>query len=268
MPMIKKLSLGALAIISIAAAITYFSYSSFRNERLGNLESGSRLIETAVGPIEYKVFGDSGPFLLYAHGRPGGYDQGFSIPGFRVLVPSRPGYLRTPLNVGRAPDEQAHAFGILLDSLDIGHVFVLGISGGGPSAISFAALYPQRTVALAVFAGVSQPMEPDEAEPPFMQSDFFLWITASTMRNSLVKSRLLNLLVRDPEARARIGSADSLLGDGGDHGRGKPQPNAALPPPPPPGLGFYEDSGDFRERGFDLALQAGHFGLDLVRGQA
>lgn len=186
--MIKRLCLSALVLVSLAAAIIYFSYSSFRKERLGELESGSQLVETSRGPIEYQIFGDSGPYLLYAHGRPGGYDQGFSYPGFRVLVPSRPGYLRTPLSVGRTPEEQAHAYAVLLDSLSIGQVFVLGISGGGPSAISFAALYPKRTVALVALAAVSQPIEPDEVEPPFMQSDFLLWATFATMRDSLLMS--------------------------------------------------------------------------------
>jgi len=209
--MIKRLCLSALVLVSLAAAIIYFSYSSFRKERLGELESGSQLVETSRGPIEYRIIGDSGPYLLYAHGRPGGYDHGFTIPGFRVLVPSRPGYLRTPLSVGRTPEEQAHGYAVLLDSLSIGQVFVLGISGGGPSAISFAALYPQRTVALAAFAAVSQPIEPDKAELAFMQSDFLLWATFTTMRNSLVKRRLVDLLVRDPETRATIGSAASLM---------------------------------------------------------
>ncbi len=81
--MIKRLCLSAVVLVSLAAAIIYFSYSSFRKERLGELESGSQLVETSRGPIEYQIFGDSGPYLLYAHGRPGGYDQGFSYPGFR-----------------------------------------------------------------------------------------------------------------------------------------------------------------------------------------
>ena len=209
--MIKRLCLSALVLVSVAAAITYFSYSSFRKERLSELESGGQLVETSRGPIEYQIIGDSGPYLLYAHGRPGGYDQGFGYPGFRVLTPSRPGYLRTPLSVGRTPEEQAHGYAVLLDSLNIGQVFVLGISGGGPSAISFAALYPQRTVALVALAAVSQPIEPDEVKPPFMQSDFLLWATFATMRNSFVKRRLVHLLVRDSETRATIGSAASLM---------------------------------------------------------
>ncbi len=208
--MIKRFCLSALVLVSLAAAIIYFSYSSFRKERLGELESGSQLVETSRGPIEYRIIGDSGPYLLYAHGRPGGYDHGLTIPGFRVLVPSRPGYLRTPLSVGRTPEEQAHAYAVLLDSLSIGQVFVLGISGGGPSAISFAALYPQRTVALAAFAAVSQPIEPDEVELAFMKSDFLLWATSATMRNSLLRT-LVDLLVRDPETRATIDSAASLM---------------------------------------------------------
>ena len=48
---------------------------------------------------EYQLVGDSGPVLLFLHGTPGGYDQGTSVPEVRVLTPSRPGYLRTPIDV-------------------------------------------------------------------------------------------------------------------------------------------------------------------------
>ncbi len=199
--MLKKLFLGVLVLVSLMSAIIYVSYSSSRNKWIAESESNSQLIETPRGPIEYQILGDDGPYLLYAHGTPGGYDQGLSLSGMRVLTPSRPGYLRTPLSVGETPDEQAHAYAVLLDSLEIDQAFVLGISGGGPSAIAFAALYPERTTALIAIAAVSQP-RPHLTFPEitFMRTDFRLWATATAIRSSFVRDRLVNVLLSDPES--------------------------------------------------------------------
>lgn len=55
-------------------------------------------VETSVGVIEYADRGE-GPVLLSAHGSPGGYDQGLAMVevfrknGYRIISPSRPGYL-------------------------------------------------------------------------------------------------------------------------------------------------------------------------------
>ena len=145
--------------------------------------------------------------VLFIHGTPGGYDQTTSIEGFRVLAPSRPGYLRTPLDVGRTPAEQAHAYTVLLDSLGIDKVVVMGASGGGPSSISFAAAYPERTLALIAMEAVSQPFELTEDQPPppfFMESDFFLWTTLSLLDTFMGAEGIVGLLVPDPAIQQMI----------------------------------------------------------------
>ena len=109
----------------------------------------SRIAATAAGPIEYAVAG-RGPAVLVIHGCPGGYDQGLIAAKlarseeFTFISPSRPGYLRTPLEVGLTPKEQADAYAALLDSLGISKAAIVGISGGGPSALQFALRYPER----------------------------------------------------------------------------------------------------------------------------
>ena len=110
------------------------------------LRRRSRAIITHLGWIEYTLKGDSGPVLLYIHGSPGGYDQTID-PGenYRVLSPSRPGYLGTQIFAGRSPEEQAECFKALIDALNIDKVIVMGVSGGGPSSMHFAAKYPQNT---------------------------------------------------------------------------------------------------------------------------
>jgi hypothetical protein len=46
--------------------------------------------------------------------------------GCELLVPSRPGYLRTPLESGRTPEDQADLYAAMLDSLEIERAAHLG----------------------------------------------------------------------------------------------------------------------------------------------
>ena len=150
--MIKKITYSILTALLLVLVVIYFLYSNFRSARLAALERNSQIVHTTAGPVEYQFVGNSGQVVLLLHGTPGGYDQTTEIEGFRVLTPSRPGYLRTPLDAGRSPAEQARVYIALLDSLDIDNVIVMGASGGGPSAISFAANHPERTLALIAMA--------------------------------------------------------------------------------------------------------------------
>ena len=77
------------------------------------LSTPAYVLATAVGPMQYAERGH-GPAVLTVHGTPGGYDQGLVGLGFassaqRLIAPSRPGYLGTPLSTGRTPDQQADA---------------------------------------------------------------------------------------------------------------------------------------------------------------
>jgi pimeloyl-ACP methyl ester carboxylesterase len=99
-----------------------------------------------------------GPVLLALHGAMGGYDQGLILgraldpPGYRIVAPSRPGYLGTPLSTGRTPAEQADAHAALLDALSIDRADVAAVSGGGPSAIEFAVRHPDRCRSLVLIS--------------------------------------------------------------------------------------------------------------------
>ncbi|HIG42913.1 MAG TPA: alpha/beta hydrolase [Gammaproteobacteria bacterium] len=198
--MIKKISIGILASLVLISVVTYIFYSSFRDEQLDLLASGSQIADTSAGPIEYQMVGNTGPVLLFLHGTPGGYDQAPPTPGFRVLAPSRPGYLRTPLVVGRTPVKQAQAYAALLESLDIDSVIVMGASGGGPSSLAFASLYPERTVALIAMEAVSQKLDlGEESEAPaFMQSDFVMWAMISLMNRLMGPEGIVGLMIPDP----------------------------------------------------------------------
>jgi pimeloyl-ACP methyl ester carboxylesterase len=96
------------------------------------------------------------------HGGATGYNQTLGLSwhaqeaGFTVLTPSRPGYLRTPLTTGAAPEQAADAVAALLDVLGIERVGVMGTSGGGPTALQFALRHPKRVWALVLQSAVSQ----------------------------------------------------------------------------------------------------------------
>jgi pimeloyl-ACP methyl ester carboxylesterase len=198
--MIKKIGLGILTFLFLSFAVSYLFYSSYRSDRLDSLESNGLIAQTSAGPVEYQLVGDAGPVVLFLHGTPGGHDQAVSIPEYRVLTPSRPGYLRTPLEVGSTPAEQARAYAALLDSLGIDTVVVMGASGGGPSSLAFASTYPQRTSALIAIEAVSQSVaEEDESQAPFfMKSDFLLWATLSLMNNFMGADGIVRMLVPAP----------------------------------------------------------------------
>jgi pimeloyl-ACP methyl ester carboxylesterase len=186
---LKRIGIGLGIVVLIACAITYVRFTQWRNEVTKNLLRDSVVVETAKGPIEYADLGH-GPPILITHGDPGGYDQVYQVlkledadhGRFRYIVPSRPGYLRTPLSVGKTPKEQAEGFAALLDTLKIDKVIVIGGSGGGPSAIEFAAQFPERCSALILEAAVTMRIIPPKAA--FLEAaikntvgtDFSIWL--------------------------------------------------------------------------------------------
>jgi len=139
----------------------YDPYIKWKEDLIKELYAGSNLVDTKKGPIEYAINGDSGPYLIVMHGEPGGYDQTAALfsdmfgKGFRVISWSRPGYIRTPLEVAKTIEEQADAAAALLDALNIDRVAVLGYSAGGPPAINFSSRYPERTWALILECAVT-----------------------------------------------------------------------------------------------------------------
>ena len=157
-------------------------HAAWHAQRVAELERGSRVVDTACGPVEVATAGE-GPPLLLSHGSPGGYDQMFyaealTQAGFALIAPSRPGYLRTPLATGVRFEDQADAFAALLDALGLEEAAVLGGSGGGPAAIQFAARHPDRTRALLLECAITQnydPHVPAWARALFL-SEYGVWL--------------------------------------------------------------------------------------------
>jgi pimeloyl-ACP methyl ester carboxylesterase len=119
----------------------------------------SRIVDTALGPVEYDLRG-AGPTVLHLHGggvgHAGWHMLGHLVDaGYRLLTPDRPGYLGTPLADHGAPSAQADLFAATLDALGLDRVAVVGISAGGPAACAFALRHPDRTEALVLLSALT-----------------------------------------------------------------------------------------------------------------
>jgi pimeloyl-ACP methyl ester carboxylesterase len=168
------------------------------------VSSGSKLANTASGLIEYADVGTGAPVLVI-HGAGGGFDQGleFARPlidaGFRVIAPSRFGYLRTPLPKDASPMAQADAHASLLDALQIEKVAVVGVSAGSPSAMQLCLRHPVRCTALVlavplVYSGVPAGPTPSALRSflinTALSSDFIFWTMSKLARNTMFKTVL------------------------------------------------------------------------------
>lgn len=171
------------------------SYRKEIRRARARVATGSKLLETRFGPIEYAVAGNAnGPPVLVIHGAGGGFDQGLDIAAgvtneFRVIAVSRFGYLRTPLPKDASPAAQADAHAALLDAMHIPRCAVFGVSAGAPSAMQLALRHPDRVTALVLMVGAAYaPPAADGATPKRMsalgaammnltlRSDFLFWL--------------------------------------------------------------------------------------------
>ena len=125
--------------------------------------------------------------LLSVHGLYGGYDQAFeNVESFssryRIIAPSRFGYLGSSVKGEGTPREQAEACAELLDRLEIERAFVLGASAGGTPAIRFALDFPERTKGLILYCSAA-PWNERPARiprlmgpPPIVNRDLPMWL--------------------------------------------------------------------------------------------
>lgn len=154
-----------LAVVLVSAA--YFSDISQAYERVSGK---STVIPSPYGDIEFTE-GGSGPNVLVIHGSGGGYDQGELLvqaelgDKFHWITPSRFSYLRSTFHENATFDDQAHAYAYLLDHLGIKKVAVVAFSHGGPSALLFAVLYPERVSSLTLIScGVASSASQDQVQ--------------------------------------------------------------------------------------------------------
>lgn len=192
-------------IATAASGAGLLAYARYRRDMRAiqaAVEGGSTIAETAAGEIEYAETGEGRPVLVI-HGAGGGYDQGMLIgsdlgDSYRIIAPSRFGYLRTPVPDVSSPAAQGDAHAALLDFLDIGKAVVVGASAGAPSAIELALRHPNRVSALILL--VPRTYDPTGSigvdESPQSQAvlrlveasaDFPFWLARKFSRKSVVR---------------------------------------------------------------------------------
>ena len=166
--------LPAIALVFVAAALAVMlhRFRRWRREAWRRASTGSMVADTARGPVEWASDGPGGPnvvrdgdapVVMVLHGGVGGWDQGMALgedwrinESFTLLAPSRAGYLRTPLTTCATPAETADALVALLDVFGVSRAAVIGISGGGPTALQVAIRHPDRVSALVMVAAISR----------------------------------------------------------------------------------------------------------------
>lgn len=151
--------------------------------------------------MEYVVRGD-GPAVLLLHGAMGGCDQSVLLgraalgeSGFQQIAISRPGYLGTPLTVGRTPEEQADACAAVLDAIGVRSAAVIAISGGGQCALQFALRHGERCRALVMISACSAPIE--------QRLPFRFHVMKWMARFPWMVERTRKKAMRDPDAASR-----------------------------------------------------------------
>ncbi len=159
---------SVLTIVGVLSALLSVIYAIFRRERqvhLDRLRGRRQLHLIEQGVVEYATTGQ-GPAVLIAHGTLGGYDQGLAIAHlfdqrrFSFIAPSRAGYLGSGIPTGLTPAQQADSYAALLDKLGLEKAAIIGVSGGGPSALQFAQRYPDRCSALVMLSAVARNSPP------------------------------------------------------------------------------------------------------------
>lgn len=147
----------------------------------------SQTISTSLGDVEYALLGQGEPVLVI-HGAGGGFDQSLDMigpltdAGYRLIAPSRFGYLRSASPANYTNAMQADAYADLLDRLGVQKADVIAVSAGAWSALQFAIRHPDRCRALALLVPAPyMPPQKNSASIVFVRAmfgcDFVAWAT-------------------------------------------------------------------------------------------
>lgn len=204
------------AILIGGGLLIYVAYQRDLEAARARVAAGSRVITTGSGTIEYAENGSGYPVLVI-HGAGGGYDQGLLLgklllgDNYRLIAPSRFGYLKSPIPGDNSPKAQADAYRSLLQALGIERAAVVAISAGGPSGLQFALNYPENTSALVMVSAVSYTRHDSDGDPGNggtinrrISSDFVYWSGTRFMRPLLMK-----VLGVSADVQARMTSEDN-----------------------------------------------------------
>lgn len=210
------LGLGGLALTGGGYAMGAFREARFQSDN--RLHGQGSLIETRAGALEYAVAGD-GPPLMMIHGTGGGFDQGLLFAtalrqrGFRIIAPSRFGYLGSAFPDDASPAHQADTLVELLDHLGIERLAVVGGSAGALTAAEFALRHPDRCSHLGLLVPAANLTNRDPVAFSALQrlavnavlgSDFWFWSLLRLAPGQMIRT----LLATDPALLDRVPEAE------------------------------------------------------------
>ncbi|SER70265.1 alpha/beta fold hydrolase [Salisediminibacterium halotolerans] len=119
------------------------------------------LLERQGIPIEYTVSGEGEPVLMLHGGHSSCREElgvGWLVEaGYKVIVPSRPGYGRTSKAAGKDLAAVSETIRAVLHHAGEERAHIAAFSAAGPAGIAFAAAYPKRTLSLSLLSAVSKP---------------------------------------------------------------------------------------------------------------
>lgn len=176
------------------------------------------MINSSSGVLEFAEAGD-GPPLMMIHGTGGGFDQGLLFEaalrerGFRIVAPSRFGYLSSAFSDDASPAHQADVLAELLDHLRIDRLPVVGGSAGALMAAEFALRHPDRCSHLGLLVPAANLTNRVPAEFTALQqlavntvlgSDASLWALSRLAPARMIKT----LLATDPALLDIVGAKE------------------------------------------------------------
>ena len=216
--MLLGTAIGGGVLLAGGVGVTA-AYAAAIDAAKRRVSTATGTVATSFGALEYADVGTGTP-LLMVHGTGGGYDQGlgFAAPmiasGYRIISPSRFGYLGSDFPPDPSSDNQADALVELLDHLGIDKLAVAGGSAGALPAIAFAIRHPDRCKALIAIVPASyvpgRPHTPgptgfaETAMTAMLHSDFLFWAALGTARDLMIGT----LLATDPAIIAAASPAE------------------------------------------------------------
>lgn len=195
--------LFSLSVAATLVAVILAIFTRDMNRVRTAVDHGAQIASTTVGPIQYAETGEGVP-LLSIHGSGGGFDQGLAnvaeVIGerYRIIAPSRFGYLATPIPADASSTAQAEAHVALLNYLKIDRVIVVGVSAGAVSALELALRHPDRVEALILMVPATYaPRDPVAIEAsPSSKAAFNLVNTGADFLWWCLEKIAPNLLIR------------------------------------------------------------------------
>lgn len=178
-----------LLIISAILSSIPFYYQDMKEVNLF-MENGAKQMNSPYGTIEYLDIGEGKPILL-SHGTMGGHDHGLIMArkligdGYRVIIPSRFGYLNSEMPADPTFEKQGDSYAYLIEQLELDEVAIVGMSAGSVPATMFAINHPDKVKQLILISSITYVpknlMEPQKLPIPqflyeaVLNNDYLFW---------------------------------------------------------------------------------------------